>query len=66
MDEYILKSKDLWNEEYIWSEEVALNFLKNMKYDTIASLEKLKENSDDIFSMIKGNFKFQKLKIFNF
>lgn len=56
MDEYILNSKDLWNEEYMWSEEIALNFLKNMKYDSIKALDKLKDNSDDILSIIKGNY----------
>jgi len=56
VDEYILNSKDLWNEEYMWSEEIALNFLKNMKYDSIKALDKLKDNSDDILSIIKGNY----------
>lgn len=54
MEEYIAKSKEFWPEEYIWSEEIALNHLKFMDCEVDKALEKIKENTDEISKYIKG------------
>ena len=59
MEEYIGKSREFWDEEYVWSEEIALNYLQVMDYDSKKALDKIKDNSYEILKYLKGikNFK---------
>ena len=58
VNEYIEKSKNIWHEDYIWSEEIALNNLQNMDYDVEKALTKINEKSEEIFNSIKGIYFF--------
>ena len=56
VNEYIEKSKEIWNKEYIWSEEIALNNLSIMNFSQEKALSLIKEQNKEYFENIKGIF----------